>query len=41
MRHGLVEVKDSVFFDLPVKHAYIITAEGESHGANTVFRTEG
>ncbi len=27
VEHGLVEVKDSIFFGLPIKHAFIITSQ--------------
>ncbi len=27
IEHGLVEVKDSIFFGLPIKHAFIITSQ--------------
>jgi len=27
VEHGLVEVKDSIFFGLPIKHAYLITSK--------------
>lgn len=28
--HGLFEVKDSTFFNLPIKHAYIVTSRKEA-----------
>jgi len=27
IEHGLVEIKDSIFFGLPIKHAFIITSQ--------------
>jgi len=27
VEHGLVEAKDSIFFGLPIKHAYLITSK--------------
>jgi hypothetical protein len=29
VRHGMVEVGDSISFGVPIKHAYIITSERE------------
>ena len=29
VRHGIVEVRDSISFGVPIKHAYIITSERE------------
>ena len=30
VRHGMVEVRDSISFGVPIKHAYIITSEREN-----------
>jgi hypothetical protein len=30
VKHGMAEVRDSIFFGVPIKHAYIITSEREN-----------
>jgi len=30
VRHGMVEVRDSISFGVPIKHAYIITSQREN-----------
>ena len=34
VRHGMVEVRDSISFGVPVKHAYIITSARENSPRN-------
>src|SRR5438093_12094639 len=34
VRHGMAEVRDSISFGVPIKHAYIITAERENSPRN-------
>ena len=34
VRHGIVEVRDSISFGVPIKHAYIITSEREPSPRN-------
>ena len=35
VKHGMFEVKDSVFFGLQIKHAYIITSERQKSASNS------
>jgi hypothetical protein len=30
VQHGMTEVRDSIFFDMPIKHAYLITSKKEN-----------
>ncbi len=34
VRHGMAEVRDSISFGVPIKHAYIITSERENSPRN-------
>ena len=34
VRHGMAEVRDSIFFGVPIKHAYIITSERDHSARN-------
>ena len=34
VRHGMAEVRDSISFGVPIKHAYIITSEREKSTRN-------
>ena len=34
VRHGIAEVRDTIFFSVPIKHAYIITSERDNLAKN-------
>jgi hypothetical protein len=34
VRHGIAEVRDSIFFGVPIKHAYIITSKRDNSPRN-------
>jgi hypothetical protein len=36
VEHGMAEVKDSVFFGMPIKHAYIITSQAKTRDGKPV-----
>jgi len=41
VEHGLAEVRDSVFFDLPIRHAYIITSRRDQPPSQPVQQPGG
>ena len=34
VQHGMSEMRDSIFFDMPIKHAYLITSQKENSTEN-------
>ena len=34
VQHGMTEMRDRIFFDLPIKHAYLITSEKDDSTRN-------